>query len=60
MNKSVVIAFFLGMLFGVALGVAISKRDMPQYTDPSVLDEARQSLDGSTQSVQQGMKNLLP
>ena len=58
--KKVVLAFIFGMIFGFAIGVAVMQRDMPQYTGPAVLEEARENLDGSTNSVRQGMKNLLP
>ena len=60
MNKKVVLAFVIGSLFGFALGVVVTKDIMPVYTDPSVLDDARESLDGSTNSVRKGMKYMMP
>ena len=56
----IVIAFCLGALLGFALALFITKEEMPLYTDPSVLEEARKHMDGSTHSIQEGRKNLLP
>ena len=58
--QKIVIAFVLGLLLGFGLAVFLLKDEMPLYTDPSMMEEARKHLDGSTQAIQEGRKNLLP
>ncbi|MCF6218678.1 MAG: hypothetical protein L3J62_04805 [Gammaproteobacteria bacterium] len=59
MNK-LVLGFVVGVVVGFALALFLTKEEMPLYTDPDMMEEARQFLDGSTQSIQEGRKNLLP
>jgi hypothetical protein len=59
-SSKVVIAFIIGVAFGFVMGITLVKKDMPLYTDTSVLEEARESVDGSTNSLREGMKNMLP
>lgn len=58
--KRVIIAFLAGIVVGYALALFMTKDEMPLYTSPDMMDEARQHLDGSTHSIQEGRKNLLP
>lgn len=58
--KKIVMAFLIGVFVGYALALFMTKDEMPLYTSPEMMDEARQHLDGSTQSIQEGRKNLLP
>ena len=58
--QKIIIAFCTGLLLGFALALFITKDEMPLYTDPSVMEEAKKHLDGSTQAIQEGRKNLLP
>ncbi len=58
-NK-LVLGFVVGVIVGFALALFLTKDEMPLYTDPGMMEEARQHLDGSTHSIQEGRKNLLP
>ncbi len=58
--KKLVIAFLAGVVVGFALALFITKDEMPLYTGSEMMDEAREHLDGSTHSIQEGRKNLLP
>ncbi len=59
MNK-IFLAFVAGLLLGFAAALFLTKDEMPLYTGPEMIEEAQQFLDGSTQSIQEGRKNLLP
>jgi len=58
--KKIIAAFLVGVVVGYALALFLTKDEMPLYTNPEMMDEARQHLDGSTHSIQEGRKNLLP
>lgn len=58
--QRIIIAFIVGIVVGYALALFLTKDEMPLFTDPSVMEEARKHLDGSTQAIQEGRKNLLP
>ncbi|MEW5756707.1 MAG: hypothetical protein AB1810_10420 [Pseudomonadota bacterium] len=58
--KKLVMVFVGGVVVGFVLGVAYVKEDMPLFSSPETLDEAREAFDGSTDAMRRGMKNMLP
>jgi len=58
--KKLIGVFLAGVAVGFALALFVYKEDMPLYTSHEMMDEAREHFDGSTDSIQQGRKNLLP